>query len=104
AAIMAGDYPRRDEDGDASVRGEAKASADSYRESARQTADPLFGLLRDLADGAVDAGGRLRDKFTGRSPGSGTAEPTPPKSTAKTADESNANSGDANPEQGGPRH
>lgn len=84
AAIMAGDYPRRDDDRDASVRDEAKASADAYRESARQTADPLFGLLRDLADGAADAGGRLRDKLTGRSTASGTGTTTaPPKSAGK---------------------
>lgn len=70
AAIMAGDYPRRDDDRDASVRAEAKASADAYRESVRQTADPLFGLLRDIAGGAADAGGRLRDKFAGFAAGS----------------------------------
>lgn len=66
AAILAGEYPRRDGDRDASARAEAKASADAYRESMRQTADPLFGLLRDLAGGAVDVGGKLRDRFTAR--------------------------------------
>ncbi|NUS58354.1 MAG: M48 family metallopeptidase [Streptomycetaceae bacterium] len=70
AAIMAGDYPRRDDDRDASVRTEAKASADSYRESVRQTADPLFGLLRDVAGGAADAGSKLRDTFAGFAAGS----------------------------------
>jgi len=66
ARVLAGEYPHRDTDRDASVRAEAKASAHSYRESARTTTDPLFGLLRDLADGAADAGGKLRDRFAGR--------------------------------------
>ncbi|MCF2530682.1 M48 family metallopeptidase [Yinghuangia soli] len=88
-AIMAGDYPRRDDDRNASVRSEAKASADSYRESVKQTADPLFGLLRDIAGGAADAGGRLRDKFGPRpagGAGTGTATAPPPPRTAPDDD------------------
>lgn len=82
-AILAGDYPRRDADPNASVRDEAKASADAYRESVRQSADPLLGLLRDVVGGAADAGGRLRDRFTGRpGGGTGTATAPPPPKTA----------------------
>ncbi|MDI2127409.1 M48 family metallopeptidase [Yinghuangia seranimata] len=90
-AILAGDYPRREDDGDASVRAEAKASAESYRDSVRQTADPLFGLLRDIAGGAADAGGRLRDRFVPR-PNDGTAT-APPSEAAAAADGSPDESG-----------
>jgi hypothetical protein len=85
-AIMSGDYARRDDDGDASVRAEAKASADSYRDGVRQTTDPLFGLLRDLAGGAAEAGVRIRDKFAPRQGDGGDGTDTadgsapPPKS------------------------
>jgi len=50
--ILAGDYPRREDDRDASVATEAKAAADSYRESFNRSQDPLVSLLRRLGDGA----------------------------------------------------
>ncbi|NUU20263.1 MAG: M48 family metallopeptidase [Streptomycetaceae bacterium] len=92
-AILDGDYPRRDDDRNTSVRDEAKASADAYRESMRQTADPLFGLLRDLAGGAADAGGKLRDKFTGRSTGAAGTTTTAPPKTSPDDREGGANGG-----------
>jgi Zn-dependent protease with chaperone function len=54
--ILAGDYPRRDADRDASVSGDAKAAADSYRSEFRRSQDPLVGLLRKLGDGASGVG------------------------------------------------
>jgi Zn-dependent protease with chaperone function len=54
--VLAGDYPRRDTDRDASVGGDAKAAADSYRESFKRSQDPLVGLLRKLGDGASGMG------------------------------------------------
>jgi Zn-dependent protease with chaperone function len=56
ARILAGDYPRRDSDRDASVSTDAKAAADSYRESFKRSQDPLVGLLRKLGDGASGVG------------------------------------------------
>jgi Zn-dependent protease with chaperone function len=50
--ILAGDYPRRDGDADASLGGAAREAADSYRESFRHSQDPLVSLLRKLGDGA----------------------------------------------------
>jgi hypothetical protein len=50
--ILAGDYPRRADDSTASVAAEAKAAADSYRESFSRSQDPLISLLRRLGDGA----------------------------------------------------
>ncbi|MFC4561224.1 M48 family metallopeptidase [Nocardiopsis mangrovi] len=71
--IIAGDYPRRDTDKDASVGQEARNAANSYRESWERTADPLVGTLRDVAGSAANAGGRLFDTVAERwkSAGSG---------------------------------
>ena len=65
SSIMAGAYPRRDQDRDASVTDQVKAAADSYAQSFKETKDPLMGLIKDVAGGAGDLGGKLRDVFTG---------------------------------------
>ncbi|MFE7119651.1 M48 family metallopeptidase [Streptomyces sp. NPDC057654] len=78
--IMDGHYPRRDEDKDTSVTDSFKESASHYAESVRSSRDPLMGLVRDIAGGAGDLGGKLRDTFTGRgssSTGRSTAEDGP---------------------------
>jgi Zn-dependent protease with chaperone function len=54
--ILAGDYPHRDGDADASISEDIKAAADSYRETFERSQDPLVGLLRRLGDGATDLG------------------------------------------------
>ena len=54
--VLAGDYLRRDADRDASVSGDAKAAADSYRDAFKRSQDPLVGLLRKLGDGATGVG------------------------------------------------
>ncbi len=66
--LMDGHYPRRSEDKDASVSDSFRESASHYAESVRASKDPLMGLVRDIAGGAGDLGGRLRDTFTGRRP------------------------------------
>ncbi|WP_411142473.1 M48 family metallopeptidase [Streptomyces sp. x-80] len=74
--IMDGHYPRRDEDKDASVSDSFKDSATHYADTVRNSKDPLMGLVRDIAGGAGDLGGKLRDSvFRGgsRSGGSGPA-------------------------------
>jgi Zn-dependent protease with chaperone function len=55
--ILAGEYPHRDDDGDASVAEDVRAAAEDYRESFERSQDPLVGLLRRLGDGATDVGG-----------------------------------------------
>ncbi|MER7006679.1 M48 family metallopeptidase [Dactylosporangium sp. NPDC000555] len=55
--ILSGDYPRRDDDGNASVSEEIKAAAESYRQAFSRSQDPLVALLRKLGDGAADVGG-----------------------------------------------
>jgi Zn-dependent protease with chaperone function len=64
-SVLAGAYPRRADDPDTSVGEQWKAAADSYSKSMKETKDPLIGLIRDVAGGAVNVGGRLRDTFTG---------------------------------------
>ncbi|MFG2222218.1 M48 family metallopeptidase [Streptomyces sp. NPDC048644] len=59
--IMDGHYPRRDEDKDTSVSDSFRDSASHYADSVRNSKDPLMGLVRDIAGGAGDLGGKLRD-------------------------------------------
>jgi Zn-dependent protease with chaperone function len=63
--ILAGRYPRREDDSDASVGDEFKNAAKSYQESWNRSADPLIGAVRGVASGAVDAGTRLFNRFNG---------------------------------------
>src|SRR5947207_6026257 len=69
ARILAGEYPRRDDDRSASVGDDVRAAANSYREAFRQSQDPLMSLLRRFGDGAGDFVGaganRVRDWMTG---------------------------------------
>ncbi len=77
--IMDGHYPRREEDKDTSVSESFRESAAHYAESVRTSKDPLMGLVRDIAGGAGDLGGKLRDTvFRGgsRPGGSGGANGT----------------------------
>jgi Zn-dependent protease with chaperone function len=70
--ILAGTYPRRDDDQGASIGADVKAAAEEYRQAFSRSQDPLVGLLRRLGDGASGVGewvgagvGRVRD-WTGR--------------------------------------
>ncbi|MEU1803287.1 M48 family metallopeptidase [Streptomyces sp. NPDC019937] len=78
--LMDGHYPRRDEDKDTSVGDSFRQSADHYAESIRTSKDPLIAFVRDVAGGAGDLGGKLRDRFSGGGrPGGDTTEGTPPR-------------------------
>jgi len=54
ARVLGGDYPRRDDDRDASVTADVKAAAASYRDSFRDSPDPLVTLARKVGGGAAD--------------------------------------------------
>ena len=60
ARILAGDYPRRDTDRDASVSGDAKAAADSYRDAFSRSQDPLVGAAAQARRRRVRRGRRGR--------------------------------------------
>ena len=66
ATILAGNYPRREDDADASVSEEVRAAARSYQESWNRTADPFVGMVRGVAETAVGAGERLFSRFGNR--------------------------------------
>jgi Zn-dependent protease with chaperone function len=61
--ILAGDYPRRDSDSTATIGDEVRAAARSYQESWNRTEDPLIGMVRGAAEGAMRAGEGLFGKF-----------------------------------------
>ncbi|AUG77193.1 Peptidase M48 [Kitasatospora sp. MMS16-BH015] len=63
-AILAGEYPRRGDDPSTSVGEQWKAAADSYAKSVKESKDPLMGLVRDIAGGVGNVGGKIRDTFT----------------------------------------
>ncbi|KMO93580.1 M48 family metallopeptidase [Streptomyces roseus] len=71
--IMDGHYPRREEDKDTSVSDSFRESASHYADAVRSSKDPLFKLVGDIAGGAADVGGKLRDKFTGAAGGGSAA-------------------------------
>lgn len=62
-AILNGQYPKRDDDANATISAEAKAAADSYSEAFRKSEDAFTKLLRDVG-GTV---GNLRDWVVGKS-------------------------------------
>ncbi len=77
--IMDGHYPRREDDQDTSVTDSFRQSAAHYADTVRTSKDPLLKLVGDIAGGAGDLGGRLRDKFTGAGAAGGTATGTGPE-------------------------
>jgi len=66
APILAGNYPRREDDGDASVQDEFMAAAKSYQESWSRSNDPFIGLVKGVAETTVGAGERLFGNIFGQ--------------------------------------
>jgi Zn-dependent protease with chaperone function len=66
ARILGGDYPRRDDDRDASVTEDVKAAAKSYRDTVSNSPDPLVKLVRGAAGGAADLAGSAARWARGR--------------------------------------
>jgi Zn-dependent protease with chaperone function len=69
--IMAGDYPRRDTDRNASVGEEVRSAAKAYQESWSRSEDPLIGMVRGAAGNMANVAGGLFDRFSNRGGGSG---------------------------------
>jgi Zn-dependent protease with chaperone function len=69
--ILAGDYPRRDDDSNAKFGDEVRNAANSYRESWERSADPFIGKVRDVAEGAASAAGGIFDRLATRRSGDG---------------------------------
>jgi Zn-dependent protease with chaperone function len=88
--IMDGHYDRREDDKETSVSESIRQSANHYSDSMKNSKDPLMGLVRDIAGGAGDLGGKLRDTFTGRGGGSSTTR-TGGTDTANGSGDSDSN-------------
>jgi Zn-dependent protease with chaperone function len=69
--ILAGDYPRRDTDRNASVTEEVRNAAKAYQDSWNRSEDPLIGMVRGAAGNMARAGGSLFDRFQNRGGGGG---------------------------------
>jgi hypothetical protein len=67
--ILGGDYPRRDDDGNASVGEEVRNAAKSYQDSWNRSQDPLIGIFRGVAETGARAAGGLFDRLQNRGPG-----------------------------------
>ena len=67
--ILGGDYPRRDDDGNASVGEEVRNAAKSYQDSWNRSQDPLIGIFRGVAETGARAAGGLFDRLQSRGPG-----------------------------------
>jgi len=73
-AILAGNYPRREDDADASVQDEFVAAAKSYQDSWNRSSDPFIGLVKGVAETAVGTGQSLFGNIFGqRGGGSGSS-------------------------------
>jgi Zn-dependent protease with chaperone function len=70
-SILAGDYPRRDTDRDASFTDEMRNAANSYRDNWARSEDPLAGIFRGVAETGGRVASGLFDRFGGNR-GSGT--------------------------------
>ncbi len=70
-AILAGNYPRREDDGNASVQDEFRSAARSYQDSWSRSEDPFIGLVKGVAESTVGAGERIFEGLFGRRGGGG---------------------------------
>ena len=67
ARILSGTYPRREDDGTASVTDEVKSAAREYQESWSRSEDPFIGVVRNAAESAAVMSERLFSGiFSGR--------------------------------------
>jgi Zn-dependent protease with chaperone function len=68
--ILAGNYPRREDDEDTSISEEIKAAARAYQESWNRSSDPFIGMVKGVAETAAGGAERLFSMFTRRDGGS----------------------------------
>ncbi|MFH8368959.1 M48 family metallopeptidase [Streptomyces sp. NPDC018031] len=95
--IMDGHYPLRADDRNTSVSDSFRESAAHYADTVRSSRDPLMAFVRDIAGGAGDLGGRLRDRFTGSGARGGSA----PAGDGTGPDGGSARGGGTGPGDGG---
>jgi Zn-dependent protease with chaperone function len=62
-AILAGTYPRRGTEDEASVSEEAREAARSYKKTVDESADALLRVVRAVGEEAASVGQRVADRF-----------------------------------------
>lgn len=63
-AILAGDYPRRDDDSPtADWKDDLRSAAKSYKESWNSSADPLTKVFSDVGEAVAGTAGKVWNKF-----------------------------------------
>jgi Zn-dependent protease with chaperone function len=67
--VLRGEYPRRSEDKNASMRTEATQAADHYRSAFEHSQDPLVAIVRDLGGTVAGVRDRVASFFTARDNG-----------------------------------
>jgi Zn-dependent protease with chaperone function len=67
--ILGGDYPRREDDRNASFGDEVRNAAKAYQESWNRSEDPLIGMVRGAAGNVARAGAGLFDRLSNRGGG-----------------------------------
>ena len=69
--VLGGDYPRRENDRNASVGEEARNAAKSYQDSWSRSEDPLVGIFRGVAETGARAASGLFDRLNQQRGGGG---------------------------------
>lgn len=64
--ILRGDYPRRQDDKDASMRADAAEAAGHYRQAFERSQDPLVSMVREFGGTVAGVRDRVTGLFTGR--------------------------------------
>lgn len=64
--ILGGEYPRREDDDQSSVRDDVREAAASYKQKFDESADALTKLLRSVGEEAVTVGQRIADRMRSR--------------------------------------
>ncbi len=72
--ILGGDYPRREDDRNASFGEEVRNAAKAYQESWNRSEDPLIGMVRGAAGNVARAGAGLFDRFSNRGGGDSSSD------------------------------
>ena len=61
AAVLAGDYPRREDDGGASLGDNAREAARTYRQRIEESTDPLVSTVRNVGSSIGQAAGQAAE-------------------------------------------
>jgi hypothetical protein len=72
--VLRGDYPRRGDDRNASMRADAAEAATHYRTAFERSQDPLVAMVRELGGTVAGIRDRMNAFFTSRDDGGNTSD------------------------------